>query len=303
MVVGDTSNLMILMTMNKMLKKLLSQSSYWIINKDLTRELGLETSLLLTYLIDCADMLNQPFYRQKEKIMKDIGITDHSWRLSMKLLQERNILIVEKKGNPARNYYTIVEGELLKIFNNRLTSDVEINTTSDVEINTTNKVINKINNNNNSEATNTEGGGTIEKSPTTSSVLSLQDGGWEKVYSLFPDNKKKNYGNALIVWSGLSQSEKKQVIRHLTMYIKNTETQFIKQIDKYFNEGLWKNMKPKVDNEIGTIKNKFIDYNLILFFQEVAGFETWDEAYSDFVKLTNEDKLLIKKTYDNERKK
>jgi len=127
-----------------MLKKLLSQSSYWIINKDLTKELGIETSMLLTHLIDCADMLDQPFYQQKDRIMNMIGISERQWRKSMKILQDKDILIVEKKGNPAKNYYTIVEESLLSILQNASSSEDHLSVSSEDQMIATKKVINKI---------------------------------------------------------------------------------------------------------------------------------------------------------------
>lgn len=224
-----------------MLKKLLSQSSYWIINKELTSNLGIETSLLLTHLIDCADMLDQPFYQQKERIMKETGITDHQWRKSMKVLQDKGILLVEKKGNPAKNYYTIVEGVLLDLFNYRLTSDVEINTTSDVEINSTKKVINKVKTTTSEE----EGGTTLDELSATSSSLTHDEGGWEKLVRLYPKDKLNDEISAISKWNTLTQEDKQKVFRHLKVYIKNTEHQYIKQIGNYFREEPWTKMKPK----------------------------------------------------------
>lgn len=224
-----------------MLKKLLSQSSYWVVNKQLTSELGIETSLLLTHLIDCADMLDQPFYQQKQRIIKEIGITDHQWRKSMKILQDRGILLVEKKGNPARNYYTIVERFLLDLFNNRLTSDVEINTTSDVENNSTKKVINKIKR----TTSEVEGGTTPQELSATSPTLTKNEGGWEKLIRLYPNDKLNDEISAISKWNKLTQEDKQKVFRHLKVYLKNTEHQYIKQIGNYFREEPWNKMKPK----------------------------------------------------------
>ena len=116
-----------------MLKQLLSQSSYWVINKNITYELGLEASLLLTHLIDCAEQFNQPFYQQKERIMKYTGLGERSWRKSIKILKDKNILSIEKKGNPAKNYYTLDEGEIYKMLNSASTSDAQTALTSEVQ--------------------------------------------------------------------------------------------------------------------------------------------------------------------------
>ena len=75
-----------------MLKKLLSQSSYWIINKDLSSKLGFEPTLLLTHLIDCADMLDQPFYQQRDRILKTLGWTEYQYKKSVKILKQYNLV-------------------------------------------------------------------------------------------------------------------------------------------------------------------------------------------------------------------
>jgi len=148
-----------------MLKQLLSQSSYWVINKNITYEIGLEASLLLTHLIDCAEQFNQPFYQQKERIMKYTGLGERAWRKSIKILKDKNILSIEKKGNPAKNFYTLDEDEIYKLLNSASTSDAQSAftrharnaLTSDAQSATTKKVIkenNKKNNNNTSNTSN-----------------------------------------------------------------------------------------------------------------------------------------------------
>jgi len=225
-----------------MLKKLLSQSSYWIINKDLTKELGIETSMLLTHLIDCADMLDQPFYQQKDRIMNMIGISERQWRKSMKILQDKDILIVEKKGNPAKNYYTIVEESLLSILQNASSSEDHLSVSSEDQMIATKKVINKIK----TTTSEDKGGRNPQDSSTTSlSITTHDEGGWEKLIRLYPKDKMNDEITAIQKWNTLTQEDKQKVFRHIKVYIKNTEHQFIKQIGNYFREEPWSKMKPK----------------------------------------------------------
>lgn len=241
-----------------MLKRLLSQSSYWIINKDLTLELGIETSLLLTHLIDCADMLNQPFYQQKEKIKETTGISERQWRKSMKILQDRNILTVVKRGNPAKNYYTIVEETIVDIINSALTSEAQMSLTSeaqmspssDAQMSLTKKVI-KTNNQKKKKSQGVEGETTPEGLSVTSSTpdSKRRKGGFDKMMEIYPENKQKDIINGECIWNELSQSEKQEVMRHVVVYVKNTEPQFVKQIGKYMEARLWEGMKPKMNEK------------------------------------------------------
>jgi len=223
-----------------MIKKLLSQSSYWIVNKDLTKELGIQSSLLLTHLIDCADMLDQPFFQQRERIMESLGFTRYTFDKSLKKLISTDILFVEKKGNPAKNYYTISESRILEILNYHPISRLENEPTSRLENEPTKKVINKI-------KTITSGMESVDDNPSVvpPSIPTHDEGGWERLLRIYPKNKMNGEIDAITKWNTLTQEDKQKVFRHLNVYIKNTEHQYIKQIGNYFNEEPWSKMKPK----------------------------------------------------------
>lgn len=227
-----------------MLKKLLSQSSYWIINKDLASKLGFEPTLLLTHLIDCADMLNQPFYQQRSRILNTLGWSEKTYRRSVKTLKDLNLIDSEVRGIPPKNYWTINEGQL-DAFIKSNPSDIGVNTTHPKERQSDAPKIRK-QNNNNYELIKSEGGGNLGDSPTTSSdLITHNEGGWEKLVRLYPKDKMNNEIEAITKWNTLTQEDKQKVFRHLKVYLKNTEHQFIKQIGKYFQEEPWNKMKPK----------------------------------------------------------
>jgi len=228
-----------------MLKKLLSQSSYWVINKDLVIKLGFEPTLLLTHLIDCADMLNQPFYQQRSRILNSLGWSEKTYRKSVKILKDYNIIECEVKGIPPKNYWTINESQL-DAFIKSNPSDISVNLTLPKERQSDAPKIRNKNNNNNIELIKSEGGGTPQEFPTTSSDLITHDeGGWEKLVRLYPKDKMNDEISAISKWNILTQEDKQKVFRHLKVYVKNTEHQFIKQIGNYFREEPWTKMKPK----------------------------------------------------------
>jgi hypothetical protein len=63
-------------------------------------------------LIDCAEQLDQPFYQQRERILNHLGWTEHQYRKSVSILKEKELVSVEMKGIPAKNYWTINEDSL-----------------------------------------------------------------------------------------------------------------------------------------------------------------------------------------------
>ena len=227
-----------------MLKKLLSQSSYWVINKDLAKKLGFKETLLLTHLIECADMLDQPFYQQRDRILKTLGMSEYHYKKCVKTLKEYNLIETEVRGIPPKNYWTINEGNLLSLIGSN-TTDIRENTTHPyMGDNHPTKKRNK--NNNTSGSIGSEGGGTLEEFPTTNSLPNTHDeGGWEKLVRLYPKDKMNDEISAISKWNVLTQEDKQKVFRHLKVYIKNTEHQFIKQIGNYFREEPWTKMKEK----------------------------------------------------------
>jgi len=297
-----------------MLKQLLSQSSYWVINKNITYELGLEASLLLTHLIDCAEKFNQPFYQQKEKIMEYTGLSERSWRRCIKILKDKKILVVEKKGNPAKNYYTLDESEIYKLLNSASTSDAQSAftrharnaLTRQAQNALTNKVIKESNKNKHIEEANmvVEGGRTPDVSSTTSSTTNKENNtGWQKFVELYPLNKQRDIIEASMIWNSLSQSEKQSVFRHSKAYIQNTEPQFVKQIGKYLQSNIWKNMKSPIKKEVVAYKSTgMIDYNFINWYNKMNEINNWEKANKQFQLLDENSKVELRNKYEQLKK-
>ena len=103
--------------------------------------------------------------------------------------------------------------------------------------------------NNNSQGV--EGGTTPEGLSSTSSTpdSKRKKGGFDRLMEIYPKNKQRDIINAECIWNELPQSEKQQVMRHVVVYIKNTEPNFIKQIGKYMESQMWQGMKPKMNEK------------------------------------------------------
>jgi len=102
--------------MNNFIKQL-TNTSYWVINKDLCKSIGLENTLLLQHFIDLQYKIfgGNEFFQQQERIQEELNFTEYQVKKSTKFLLKNNLINVIKKGNPAKNFYSINELEIIKI--------------------------------------------------------------------------------------------------------------------------------------------------------------------------------------------
>lgn len=93
--------------------QLLAQENYIAYNKIVARKLGVNSAILLGALCTYQNSFNnKEFYKNQSKIIEDTCLSEHEIRQATKKLCESGILIVEKKGLPAQNYYFIAEDKL-----------------------------------------------------------------------------------------------------------------------------------------------------------------------------------------------
>ncbi len=105
--------------------------------------------------------------------------------------------------------------------------------------------------------------------------LKDSNGGFGKLWRVFPTTKQRNELDCLVIWDQLPQKEKQQVIRHATMYIKG-ETEkgnekFIKSVQSYLESQMWKDMKPKTKEEAGVSKSGMVDFNFFKYVVSMVG--------------------------------
>lgn len=101
--------------MKGLAKQALSQGSFTIIHKGLMKEIGLYETYLLQYFLDLQDnKFEKPFYQQQERLSEMFGWSVYKVAETIKELQRLELLIVVKKGMPAKNWYLINESQVLK---------------------------------------------------------------------------------------------------------------------------------------------------------------------------------------------
>ena len=94
----------------KTFKQLLMSSKYYTLNKQIVKELGIESAFLLTILIEASDGLADEegwFYQTIEKIGELTGIGRHKQDKIIKELIELKILEQKNKGVPCKRYFKV----------------------------------------------------------------------------------------------------------------------------------------------------------------------------------------------------
>ena len=91
--------------------------SYWIIgSKPVAKILGMETAIVIGELCSLSNYFgNKEFFFPIEKIVSNTCLTRYSVLQALKKLKDFKILLVSKRGIPAKNYYTICSEELVKV--------------------------------------------------------------------------------------------------------------------------------------------------------------------------------------------
>jgi len=110
----------------KTFKQLLMSSNYYTLNKQIVKEIGIESAFLLTILIEASDGLADEegwFYQTIEKIGELTGIGRHKQDKIIKELIELKILEQKNKGVPCKRYFK-VNYEMIEnlVFQNQQTS-------------------------------------------------------------------------------------------------------------------------------------------------------------------------------------
>ena len=102
--------------------KLLSTDGFIQVNKTLIKKVGLHEAILIGEL--CAeynyweerDMLDDGyFYSTRDNIEENTGLSEHYQRKALSHLYELGIILIEKRGLPAKNYYKIDFNILLSV--------------------------------------------------------------------------------------------------------------------------------------------------------------------------------------------
>lgn len=105
----------------------LSNDAFTMVNKKLAKELWIWQAIYLQELISQRKRFwTDEFYFTQNNMEEELWISANTqWRYA-KELKEKWLINFEKKGIPARNYYTIIDGAILNLLPNWQTSDTKM---------------------------------------------------------------------------------------------------------------------------------------------------------------------------------
>lgn len=95
---------------DRTLKQLLMSSSYFVLNKQIVKAIGIESGFLLTTLIEASDGLANDdgwFYKTAPSLEEETGLSSHKQSKIIEELTKLGILEQENKGMPMKRYFRI----------------------------------------------------------------------------------------------------------------------------------------------------------------------------------------------------
>lgn len=95
---------------DRTLKQLLMSSSYFVLNKQIVKAIGIEAGFLLTTLIEASDGLANEdgwFYKTSLSLEEETGLSNHKQSKIIEELTKLGILEQENKGMPMKRYFRI----------------------------------------------------------------------------------------------------------------------------------------------------------------------------------------------------
>lgn len=118
--------------------KLLANKNYISYNKKIAKIIGIDEAILFGELCSLYDYFGEnEFYCEQPKLIEDTCLTEYRVRNALKNLCEFGLLNIEKKGMPAKNYYTLNENRLLELIECQRTSGDKFGTTRSGDFDTT----------------------------------------------------------------------------------------------------------------------------------------------------------------------
>ncbi|MGL5716558.1 MAG: hypothetical protein ACRCX2_26325 [Paraclostridium sp.] len=103
------------------LKNIFSGSSYFMLNKVILKEIGLDEAIILSCLIEAGELFeNEWFYQTVETIEDLTTITEYRQNKALKNLENMGILDKKLMGLPAKRHFRINIEKIMDILSNKL---------------------------------------------------------------------------------------------------------------------------------------------------------------------------------------
>lgn len=114
---------------------LLQNGNWFMYNKILARAIGTCPAVLFGALLEYSDKTDgKEFYASREKLMFNTGLPRREYDKCMKVLKETEIIVVKKKGLPARNYFVVNEEVLFDLMQKQLDNESDVSTSGNNDV-------------------------------------------------------------------------------------------------------------------------------------------------------------------------
>lgn len=122
------------------MKKILWQSAFWMINKELAREIWLESTLLLSDLIDKEEYFKEKneldnewyFFNISDNLEKDLQLSYKIQLKCFKILETKDFIKIKRKWIPAKKYFKINEDKILDFLYKKDKTSIDKKETTDM---------------------------------------------------------------------------------------------------------------------------------------------------------------------------
>ena len=92
--------------------QIISKENFITYSKVVARKLGVNAAVLLGQFCSYQNLAEGEFYREQSLIAEDTCLSIYEIRKAVEVLVENELLVVERKGVPAKNFYKIDENKL-----------------------------------------------------------------------------------------------------------------------------------------------------------------------------------------------
>ena len=108
-------------------KQIILSGNYWVLNKTVMKELGLETAVILSVFADAEEMLGDKegwFFQTIETIEEITTLSRHKQNIAIKSLKDLGVLEQQNKGQPMKRYFRINYNKLTNLIESALHSSM-----------------------------------------------------------------------------------------------------------------------------------------------------------------------------------
>ena len=124
----------------KLLNRTIGKTSYWSLNKQMVKSIGLESTLILQHIIDLQEVFKKDeIFQSQPDMSTELGISEYAVKNKIAELSKSGYINVVKKGVPCKNYYTTNDDKIINILVNGLdhtkSTDLPVDQLSEYEAN------------------------------------------------------------------------------------------------------------------------------------------------------------------------